>query len=104
MSSRGSDWFTDAYTRSPGATDLVTLLGAEHSLGGMVGYEVAETTDRSPEPVAIVQSLTTAYLRNALSVDDASWSAARAAFRNAAEPIGTIESREARLTRLRTLV
>ena len=52
MSSRGPDWFTDAYTHSPGATDLLTFYGAEHALGGIVGYEVAETTDENPERVA----------------------------------------------------
>lgn len=35
MSSRGPDWFTDAYTHSPGATDLLTFFGAEHGLGGI---------------------------------------------------------------------
>jgi dienelactone hydrolase len=80
MSSRGPDWFTDAYTHSPGATDLLTLHGAEHALGGIVGYEVAETTDENPERVAVVQRMTTAYLRTALHVDETSWAAARAAF------------------------
>ena len=83
MSSRGPDWFTDAYTHSPGATDLLTLYGAEHALGGIVGYEVAETTDENPERVAVIQRLSTAYLRTALHVDENSWAAARAAFRDA---------------------
>ncbi len=47
MSSRGPDWFTDAYSFSPGATDLLTLHDAEHALGGIPGYEVAETTDET---------------------------------------------------------
>ena len=93
MSSRGPDWVTDAYTHSPGATDLLTLHGAEHSLGGIVGYEVAETTDESPERVVVVQRLTTAWLRTALHVDDDSWAAARSAFHDAADPIGHVESK-----------
>jgi dienelactone hydrolase len=93
MSSRGPDWFTDAYTHSPGATDLLTLHGAEHSLGGIVGYEVAETTDEDPERVAVVQRLSTAYLRTALRVDGAAWPAARDALRRAADPIGHVDSK-----------
>lgn len=93
MSSRGPDWFTDAYTYSPGATDLLTFFGAEHALGGIVGYEVAETTDEDPERVAVIQRLSTAYLRTALHVDASSWPAARTAFLDSAEPIGSVDSR-----------
>ncbi|MDY7089041.1 MAG: chlorophyllase [Actinomycetota bacterium] len=93
MSSRGPDWFTDVYTYSPGATDLTTFYGAEHSLGGIVGYEVAETTDESPERVAVIQRLSTAYLRTALHADENSWKAARTAFSDSADPIGRIDSK-----------
>jgi len=93
MSSRGPDWFTDAYTHSPGATDLLTLHGAEHSLGGIVGYEVAETTDEDPERVAVVQRMSTAYLRTTLRVDGSAWPAARDALRRAADPIGHVDSK-----------
>lgn len=93
MSSRGPDWFTDAYTHSPGATDLLTLYGAEHALGGIVGYEVAETTDEDPERVAVIQRLTTAYLRTALGVHPDSWAAARSAFRESREPIGRLDTK-----------
>ncbi|MEV0714082.1 alpha/beta fold hydrolase [Asanoa sp. NPDC050611] len=92
MSSRGPDWFTDAYTLSPGATDLVTLFGAEHALGGIPGYEVAETTDESPERVAVLQRLTTAYLRTQLLPADESWPAARSALSGSA--IGRVETKE----------
>ncbi|GAA4267678.1 alpha/beta hydrolase family protein [Frondihabitans peucedani] len=93
MSSRGPDWFTDAYRQSPGATDLVTLAGAELSLGGIVGYEVSETTDEDPERVAVLQRLSTAYLRTALRVDEGSWAAAREAFREGGAGVGRVESR-----------
>jgi dienelactone hydrolase len=93
MSSRGPDWFTDAYTYSPGATDLLTFYGAEHSLGGIVGYEVAETTDENPERVAVIQRMSTAYLRSALGVNNESWPAARAAFLDAANKIGNVTSK-----------
>ncbi|MFJ2541455.1 alpha/beta hydrolase family protein [Microbacterium sp. NPDC087589] len=93
MSSRGPDWFTDVYTHSPGVTDLLTFYGAEHSLGGIVGYEVAETTDENPERVAVIQRMSTAYLRTALHVDENSWPAARAAFTASASAIGRADSK-----------
>jgi len=93
MTSRGPDWFTDAYTRSPGATDLLTFHGAEHSLGGIVGHEVAETTDENPERVAIIQRMSTAYLRTALDVDETSWPGARTAFSESDDPIAHVDSK-----------
>jgi dienelactone hydrolase len=93
MSSRGPDWFTDAYTYSPGATDLLTFYGAEHALGGIVGYEVAETTDENPERVAVIQRMSTAYLQTALHVDESSWSAVRSAFSDSTDPIGRVDSK-----------
>lgn len=93
LSTRGPDWFTDPYFLSPGSKSLLTLFGAEHSLGGIPGYSVAETTDESPKRVALIQRLTLAYLRNALDLDDSSWPAARAALENSAIPLGRIESK-----------
>lgn len=92
MSSRGPDWFTDAFTHSPGATDLITLHGAEHGLGGIVGEAVAETTDENPERVAVLQRMSTAYLRTALHVDENSWPAARAALNDSTDPVGRVDS------------
>ena len=49
---------------SPGPKSLLTLFGAEHSgLGGVAGYDAAETTDEDPERVAAVARLAWAYLR-----------------------------------------
>jgi hypothetical protein len=75
LSVRGPDWFTDAYFLSPGGKSLLTLFGAEHSLGGISGYEAAETTDESPERVALIRRLTWAYLRDALGLKDSTWPA-----------------------------
>lgn len=70
---RGPDWCADPYRLSPGDKSLLTLFGAEHSLGGIAGYEAAETTDESPERVALVQRVTLAYLRSALGFDGTGW-------------------------------
>jgi hypothetical protein len=44
---RGPDWFTDAYHLSPGNKSLLTLVGAQHSLGGIHDYE---STASTPDP------------------------------------------------------
>jgi hypothetical protein len=93
LSTRGPDWFTDPYFLSPGGKSLLTLFGAEHSLGGITGYDVTETTDEDPERVALIQRLTWAYLRTALDPADSSWPAARAALTGGGSRLGRIESR-----------
>lgn len=90
---RGPDWLTDPYFLSPGRKSLLTVFGAQHSLGGIGGYEHNETTDESPQRVAMIQQTTWAYLRHALGVEDSSWSAARKMVSESAEPLGRIESR-----------
>lgn len=93
LSTRGPDWFTDAYRLSPGITDLLTLFGGEHSLGGISGDGVAETTDENPDRVELIQRLTTAYLRTALGVDAASWPTARDAAASQAGQIGRVDTK-----------
>lgn len=90
---RGPDWFTDAYTLSPGARWLVTLYGAEHMLGGISGYLVTETTDENPERVAAVQRLTWAYLRSALYPEDPAWQEACTWLMENPEPLGRVEGK-----------
>lgn len=91
---RGPDWMTEPYFLSPGRKSLVTLYGAEHSLGGIAGYEAKETTDEHPERVALIQRVTLAYLRDALGVDDAPWTAAQTALADDGHPLGRIESKK----------
>ena len=93
LSVRGPDWFTDGYFLSPGDKSLLTLVGAEHSLGGIPGYTVTETTDENPERVALIQRLTTAYLRGAFNLDNSSWPAACTALAESANRLGRIESK-----------
>jgi dienelactone hydrolase len=93
LSTRGPDWFTDVYTMSPANKTLVTLFGGEHGLGGVNGYEAAATTDENPERVALVQRLTTAYLRAVVLDDRDAWKTAADELRTGAEPQGRIESK-----------
>ncbi|MGW4371462.1 alpha/beta hydrolase family protein [Nocardia takedensis] len=90
---RGPDWMTDPYTLSPGDKSLLTLFGAEHSLGGIPGYEAAETTDENPALVALLRTVTTAYLRRALDIDDTDWHAVRKSLAEDPAPLGRLESR-----------
>jgi predicted dienelactone hydrolase len=90
---RGPDWFTDGYGLSSGATDLLTLFGAEHGLGGIQGYNDTRTTDESPERVAIIQRATLAYLRTALGLDNDAWPTARATLTATGDPLGKIDSK-----------
>ncbi|GAA2096428.1 hypothetical protein GCM10009801_65990 [Streptomyces albiaxialis] len=101
LTHRGPEWFTDAYALAPGARSLLTLFGAEHSLGGISGYAVTETTDESPERVALVRRLTSAFLRDALDLArdpaldpaDSSWEEAEAELGRSADPLGRITSK-----------
>ncbi|WP_320781051.1 chlorophyllase [Streptomyces sp. CRN 30] len=93
LSVRGPDWFTDGFTHSPGDKALLTLFGAEHSLGGITGHESTETTDESPERVALLRRLTTAWLRTALGADAAAWPTERAAPQAGPHPLGEVRSK-----------
>jgi len=86
-----ADYRADAYVLSPGPKCLLTLFGAEHILGGISGYDAAETTDENPARVAAVQRLTWAYLRTALYPEDPAWPTARAALMDGPNPLGRVE-------------
>ncbi|MGT2460766.1 alpha/beta hydrolase family protein [Sinomonas atrocyanea] len=75
MSTRGPDWFTDAYYLSPGPKSLLTVRDGEHTLGGIAGESVAETTDEDPARVALIADTVSAYLLEALDLDRAPWAA-----------------------------
>jgi dienelactone hydrolase len=90
MTTRGPDWWADAYVMSPGSKCLLTIFGGEHSLGGIPGYEAAETTDESHERVAAVQWLSWAYLRSTLYPGDQAWPEAVAALSESANPQGRV--------------
>jgi fermentation-respiration switch protein FrsA (DUF1100 family) len=93
LTTRGPDWFADPYHLSPGPKSLLTLLGAEHTLGGVAGFEVAETTDEHPDRVALLARVTVAYLQDALGVDRAPWAAVRRELADAAPPHARLVSK-----------
>jgi hypothetical protein len=62
-------------------------------MGGITGYAVTETTDENPERVALVQQVTTAYLRSALDLGDDEWSYARTLLHRDREASARLESK-----------
>jgi dienelactone hydrolase len=93
LSTRGPDWFTDAFSLSPGAQQLVTVFGGEHSLGGIHAYRSADTTDESPERVDVVRRTSWAWLRQALGIDDAPWISVTDALRADDAPAGDVRTK-----------
>jgi fermentation-respiration switch protein FrsA (DUF1100 family) len=75
MSTRGPEWFTDAYHRSPAPKRLLTVAEGEHLFGGISGENVADTTDEDPARVALVADAVSAYLRDVLNADATGWQA-----------------------------
>jgi acetyl esterase/lipase len=85
----------DAYTRSPGSNKTLLIVhGGEHILGGISGYDAAETTDADPERVALVAATGWAYLRSALTPGDTTWDQAVTALASAPEPLASVETRK----------
>ncbi|MDN3693245.1 hypothetical protein QWZ06_13600 [Chryseobacterium tructae] len=93
ISSRGAEYYTDAYFRSPGEKTLLTLFDGEHMLGGITGYDAEETTDEDPERVAIIQEMTTAYLHSTFNPENRSWEEAVKKLKTIQSALGKIESK-----------
>lgn len=92
MKTVGASWHEDPYKLSPGPKSLLTVIGGEHGLGGVAGYDAAETTDESPERVAVVQHLSWAYLQSQLFAGDTAWHEAQ---QSLAPHLGRVESKPA---------
>ncbi len=89
----GPDWHADPYRLAPAPKTLLTLFGAEHSLGGISGYDAKETTDENPERVAALARLAAAYLRTRFEPGDQAWQAACEELTTGAAPVGRVESK-----------
>ncbi|MFF1401537.1 alpha/beta hydrolase family protein [Streptomyces sp. NPDC058294] len=89
----GPDWHADPYTLAPGPKTLLTLFDAEHGLGGIAGYDAAETTDENPERVAALARLTAAYLHTRFHPGTSEWQAACEALTTGPDPVGRVEQK-----------
>lgn len=88
LTTAGPAWHADPFVLAPSPKTLLTLFGAKHGLGGVAGYDLAETDDADPARVAVVQELTTAYLRSVLDADSRAWADAQRSL-----TIGRIDSK-----------
>ncbi|PSH65281.1 alpha/beta hydrolase family protein [Phyllobacterium sophorae] len=93
LSTRGAEWWRDAYDLSPSPKALFTAFGGEHALGGIPGYEARETTDERPQRVAAIQRLSTSFLRSALYPGDPAFSDTVATQAADAAPEGSVETK-----------
>ncbi|MGC0334737.1 putative dienelactone hydrolase [Streptomyces sp. SAI-170] len=89
----GPDWHADPYTLAPGPKTLLTLFDAEHGLGGIAGYDAAETTDENPGRVAALARLTAAYLSAQLHPGTPTWPNECEALTTGPAPMGRVESK-----------
>ncbi|WP_354645371.1 alpha/beta hydrolase family protein [Kitasatospora camelliae] len=89
----GPAWHADPYTLAPGPKTLLTLFDAEHGLGGIAGYDAAETTDENPERVAALAHLTAAYLHTQLHPGAPTWHTARQALTTGPDAVGRVETK-----------
>lgn len=78
----GPEWMEDPYYLSPGKKSLLKLYDAEHSLGGIAGYEAKETTDENPQRIDLLQHTTWAYLRHILDIEHDSLETAQNIIKN----------------------
>ncbi|MFE0368216.1 alpha/beta hydrolase family protein [Streptomyces tendae] len=93
LSTTGPSWTSEPYTLSRGNKSLLTVYGGQHSLGGIPGYDAAETTDENPDRVALVQQVTLAYLRHVTGTNDTDWETARTVLAGDSHALGRLESK-----------
>ncbi len=89
----GAAWQTDAYRLAPGPKFLLDVHGGEHSLGGIAGYDAAETTDENLPRVAMVMRMTAAFLRTQLGLDPGAWAREVGQLARASAPLATVSEK-----------
>jgi hypothetical protein len=93
LSVRGPDWYNDPYRDSPGIEYRLTLRGAKHGLGGIAGYDAKETSDESPELLAVTQRMTWAYLKSVFEPDNNAWQEAIDSLNGPAKALAFVDSK-----------
>lgn len=93
LSTRGPDWWADAFSQAPGEKILLTLFGADHPLGGVHAHSsVPRTPSDLPAAVALVQDLSSAYLRRVLDADSTGWNEAVRTLETSEQPAGRLQT------------
>lgn len=93
MTVRGAEWYRAAYEDGPGASHLLSLVGGQHGLGGVAGYDAKETGDEDPDRLAVVQRATSAFLCSQLYSGDPSWSQTLEALQSQTDGLATVETK-----------
>ncbi|NVK33410.1 MAG: alpha/beta fold hydrolase [Rhodobacteraceae bacterium] len=93
MTVRGPEWYRAAYEDGPGVSHLLSLVGGQHGLGGIAGYDAKETGDEDPDRLAVVQRATAAFLHSQLDGDDTGWSRLVDVLRSETDGLATIEAK-----------
>ncbi len=93
MTVKGPEWYRAAFEDGPGATHLLTMLGAQHGLGGIAGYDAKETGDEDPDRLETVLRMIAAYLRSSLNPADGIWKQAIKALADHAPDVAKIETK-----------
>lgn len=88
-----SDWYLDPFKFAPGVQHLLTLNGADQSLGGIAGFDAKETGVENPEILAAAQRITSTYLYSALELNDSLWEVTLKVLKEQAKELGTITSK-----------
>ena len=73
LTSRGAEWHKDPYVLSPGPKTLLEIKGGKHGFGGVSGWDAKECDDEDPNRLAMVLSMTLAYLRRELKEEKSAW-------------------------------
>ncbi|MFE9290633.1 alpha/beta hydrolase family protein [Streptomyces olivaceus] len=92
----GPAWHYDPYHLAPGAKTLLTVFGAGHLLGGIQGYDAAESaqlSDENPGHVAAIARLSAAYLHSRFGRGDDAWKQAQQELTTGPEAVGRVESK-----------
>ncbi|MFG2679661.1 alpha/beta hydrolase family protein [Streptomyces sp. NPDC048392] len=92
----GPAWHYDPYHLAPGPKTLLTVFGAGHLLGGIQGYDAAESaqlSDENPAHVAAVARLTAAHLLARFQRGDDAWKQARDELASGSGAVGRVESK-----------
>lgn len=89
----GPSWHIDPYSLSPAPKALLTIFDGEHLLGGIQGYDAAETTDESPVRVAAIAAISAAYLDTQFHIDNDAWQRVQNELQSAGNAPGKVEVR-----------
>jgi hypothetical protein len=80
--------------RKRGPKFLLDVHGGEHSLGGISGFDAAETTDENLTRAALVLRAIAAFLRAQLGLDGQAWSVEMARLARECTDLATVREKK----------